>query len=196
MQICNGIDAYTKWFNAKFKQNINAISEHLMKMEQTLGKRRNYNAKLCKNRMSDAFYWYTTQYEIETVLNVTLDITASERANIIQRNQERIDIHRSTQEQSTGEGQITQKVNPHDLFKHFQDKYYKHLMQNDCELLTKVPINMQDNTAHPSHFVIVADGNAKEHRPLCGYPTEDFLRGMLLTFFFLENNMLYLYIII
>lgn len=177
LETCKGIESYVRWFNRKYRKKIEATSKHLQKMNQTLGKRMNKTKpELCKNRMNDAFYLATLQIDVEENFGDILEIPHSIKRKILINKQSRIDIHRSSQENSTGNGKISKNLNAQDMFTYFAAKYEDKLDGIDCGMLNIVPINSHGKV-HPSHFITVIDGNSKNIRWLCGYPQDEMLKG-------------------
>ena len=187
-----GIEKYVEWYNFKHQETIKLISQHLQKMQQNLGKR--VTAELCKNRMSDAFYLATLQQELETELQLTVEIPLRIKEKLIEKKTSRINIHRSLSQNSETFSQNSETLSqnsdnnfikkpkkmtftPEDMFNYLYEKYEDQINNIDSEILSKVPID-PENKIYPGHFVCVVDGNAKNVRKICAYPEELRLRGI------------------
>ena len=195
-----GIEKYVEWYNFKHSEKMTSISQHLQNIDQNLGKR--IAPLLCKNRMSEAFYLETLQEELESRLQLTLEIPLIMKKKLIKKKTDRIKIHRSlsqssqtlsqnnnvlsqnssslSQNSETSHNKKPKKMTltPEDVFNYLYEKYEDQINNIDSEILSKVPVD-SENRIYPGHFVCVIDGNAKNVRKICAYPEDLRLMGMI-----------------
>ncbi len=158
------VQSYTEKYHARFSEEFEEIELTFAFLQQTLGNRKSFDAKLQNQRVLDGVCTRRLQTRIEQKLGKQIFISWDQITKYKQQ-QEKIIL-----KPSDGSEKVLKKtwIDCRDMFNLMYDKYFEQLSKTTDKWLQYVPV--KDGQILLKHFLLMGDGGQGLTHPICGYP--------------------------
>ncbi len=159
-----GVQSFIDKYHARFSEEFDEIALTFAFLQQTLGNRKSFDAKLINQRVLDSVCTRRLQTRIEEKLCEQIFISW-DQINRYKQQQEKIILKPSDNSEK-----VLKKtwINCRDLFNLMYDRYYEPLSKSIDKWIQYVPV--KNGHILYKHFLLMGDGGQGLNHPICGYP--------------------------